>query len=182
MSKRNKKNRCQLLFHSYKYNLSANPLDGSWHHIAVVWKLLDIKGELYVDGTFMWEFTDYYWSPQFLSGYLFIGQSLHDQSAWSGTGSFIGLITSFNMWNYQLSKIEIASQGCETQGNMFQWHEIIARENLFGEVKLLHPSSCMWFCFHFFMNCHQPKPKVIEFSTFNLVLATCMPGTAVNSL
>ena len=58
--------------------------------------------------------------------------------------SYVGQITSFNIWNYKWSSSAIASlvENCETQpGNVFQWHS--AKDNLHGEVKLLQPLSCM---------------------------------------
>ena len=102
---------------------------------------------MYLDGIFVTEFTKPDWSNQSISGDLFIGQNLHQRKGWGTTDSFKGRMTSFNMWNYKFSKVEIASlvQNCRSRpGNIFQWHKIIARENLRGEVKLLQPSSCMY--------------------------------------
>ena len=129
--------------------MDQNPLDGSWHHLAIVWELLDRKCQMYLDGIFITEFTRPDWSDQSISGDLFIGQNLHQMKDWGTTDSFKGRMTSFNMWNYKFSNVEIASlvQNCRSRpGNIFQWHEIIARENLRGEVKLLQPSSCMYDC------------------------------------
>ena len=61
------------------------------------------------------------------------------------TFTFIGRITSLNVWNYYLSEAEVVSidRNCgQGLGNLFQW--INLKEKVDGQVKVLEPSSCKY--------------------------------------
>jgi len=124
-------------------NLNQNVLDGVWHHLAVVWEAAVNKWWLRIDGEFKGAEVYSQWlSIHIPEGDLIIGQNLNPANTFMD--SFVGKITSFNMWNYKWEESAIVSlaESCGTQpGNVFQWHNI--RKNLHGEVKVEHPSSCM---------------------------------------
>ena len=127
---------------------NVNVNDGVWHHLAVVWESTSNRWELHLDGVFQGEKNQPQWNSQIVpgGGDLLIGQNHHPTR--TQTESFMGQITSFNMWNYKWERSAIASlaESCGSQlGNVFQWHNI--QEKLHGEVKLEHPTSCKWICY-----------------------------------
>ena len=111
--------------------------------MAVTWESIPRKWELHIDGVSHGQKDNVMPLGQavFSGVDILIGQNPFQ--AGTPAESYVGQITSFNMWNYKWSSLAIASlaESCETQpGNLFQWHS--AKDKLHGEVKLLQPLSC----------------------------------------
>ena len=72
-------------FYSFKTNLIQNPLDGSWHHLAVVWHSPSNMWELHIDGAFIGEWYKQSWGSKYIidGGDLLIGQNLHPVKNWN---------------------------------------------------------------------------------------------------
>lgn len=123
--------------------ISASSIDGDWHQLTVLW-WDKVYWALFIDGAYThgpsesdWYRTE--WYP--LKGTLRIGQIQHQNNY--PTGSFIGQITSFNMWNYRMVESEVTqlAESCvNTPGNMFQWSTF--EDKVHGELKLVKPSTC----------------------------------------
>ena len=111
--------------------------------MAITWEgILLNKWELHIDGVSHGQNGNPVSREVISGGDILIGKNPFQ--AGIAVESYVGQITSFNIWNYKWSSSAIASlaENCETQpGNVFQWHS--AKDNLHGEVKLLQPLSCM---------------------------------------
>ncbi|KAL9958724.1 hypothetical protein ACROYT_G035777 [Oculina patagonica] len=127
----------------YCGHISAPGIDGAWHQLTVLW-WDKVYWALFIDGAYIYGYDVYdwfrtEWYP--LNGTLRIGQTQHPNNY--ATGSFIGHITSFNMWNYKMEQsevIQLAKSCINTPGNMFQWSTF--EDKLHGELKLVKPSTC----------------------------------------
>lgn len=131
-----------FIIRSTIYTTSLNPVDGDWHHLTVLW-WESIKWALFIDGTFIDQEIQNYWNgiPHIPGGILRIGQIQHPIN--NPVGSFIGQITSFNMWDYSMSFAAISSlaESCiSTPGNVFEWSTF--KDKVHGELKLVKPSTC----------------------------------------
>lgn len=122
--------------------ISSN-IDGDWHHFTVLW-YDKIRWALFIDGAYILQEIRYEWFPiedRILNGTLRIGQIQPPINRPSE--SFIGQITSFNMWNYKMEQAEVTqlAESCmNTPGNMFQWSTF--DDKVHGELKLVKPSTC----------------------------------------
>ena len=123
--------------------ISAYSIIGDWHHLTFLW-WDKIYWALFIDGVNSFQETQYDWfrvEDYVLKGTLRIGQSQNPTNPPSP--SFIGQITSFNMWDYKMDNAQIALlvQSCmNTPGNMFQWSTF--GDKVQGGLKLVKPSTC----------------------------------------
>lgn len=118
-------------------------MDGYWHQFTVQWESSEGSWAIYKDAILQGEGKQPFFSNKTIPhGILHIGSRPY----WSDvTFTFIGRITSLNVWNYYLSEAEVVSidRNCgQGLGNLFQW--INLKEKVDGQVKVLEPSSCKY--------------------------------------
>ena len=117
-----------------------SPIDGVWHQLTFLW-WASSRFTVFIDGQYGDEKEISNEIQQIPGGTLRIGQ-LQDPINFP-TGSFIGQITSFNMWDYKLDDfvITLLAESCFiTPGNVFRWSTF--NDKVHGELKLVKPSIC----------------------------------------
>ena len=118
-------------------------MDGYWHQFTVQWKSSEGNWAIYKDAILQGEGKQPFFANKTIPhGILHIGSRPYWPDA---TFTFIGRVTSLNVWNYYLSEAEVVSidRNCgQGLGNLFQW--INLKEKVDGQVKVLEPSSCKY--------------------------------------
>ena len=136
---------------SYIDNPSSKLNDGFWHQIVAVWSGGDKSWFVSIDGVGQGWKPHPTWPINSIpaAGTLLIGQLPPSLSA-DSSKSFLGRITLFNMWDKTLetSRQAMLARGCRNDpGNLFSWSTLKSNAAN-GELKIIEPSSCMWYWCH----------------------------------
>lgn len=136
----------QLIIHGERRTSTISATDGSWHHICATWESVTGSWQLLKNGVVVAAGQDLqrgHVIPQ--GGVLELGQG---QDLATGEDadhqSFIGEITSVQLWNFVLSVAEInwLLLSCQIgRGNVLSWSDIL-NGSFTGAVELVSTSLC----------------------------------------
>ncbi|EDO40600.1 predicted protein [Nematostella vectensis] len=123
---------------------SITLLDGKWHHVCVTWENGQGRWMLFVDGSAV-ENGIVSTGEELTEGNLVIGQEQDKKAGqFANTQSFLGNVTSVNIWSHVISDDEVRSlsRDCPSlaHGNVMGWEEVLHK--IKGNVQVIKGKKC----------------------------------------
>ncbi|KAK3739419.1 hypothetical protein QZH41_011412, partial [Actinostola sp. cb2023] len=121
--------------------------DDKWHHIAISWKSATDDADFFIDGAFIKTIRDGTALHQSIAkdGGLVLGQEQdHYLGGFDAAQSFQGNLTSVNMWDRALTRVEISEHAkrCPSgEGNLVKWVDLVPHKSV--SVKYFCGESCL---------------------------------------